>query len=38
MKDRFDLFGSLPDTIEAEWIEQIETLEEKLDEYINAQK
>lgn len=38
MKDRFDLFGSLPDTIEDEWIEQIETLDEKLDEYINAQK
>jgi hypothetical protein len=38
MKDRFDLFGSLPDTIEDEWIEQIETLDEKLDDYINAQK
>ncbi|MGF1482570.1 MAG: phospholipase D-like domain-containing anti-phage protein [Cyanophyceae cyanobacterium] len=38
MKNRFDLFGSLPDTIEDEWIEQIETLDEKLDEYINAQK
>ena len=38
MKDRFDLFGSLPDTIEDEWIEAIETLDEKLDEYINAQK
>jgi len=38
MKDRFDLFGSLPDTIEDTWIENIETLDEKLDEYINAQK
>jgi hypothetical protein len=38
MKDRFDLFGSLPDTIEDEWIDQIEVLDEKLDEYINAQK
>lgn len=38
MKDRFDLFGSLPDTIEDEWIEHIETLDEKLDEYISAQK
>lgn len=38
MKDRFDIFGSLPDTIEDEWIEQIETLDEKLDEYIDAQK
>jgi SNF2 family DNA or RNA helicase len=38
MRDRFDLFGSLPDTIEDTWIENIETLDEKLDEYINAQK
>ncbi|WP_346293732.1 phospholipase D-like domain-containing anti-phage protein [Sphaerothrix gracilis] len=38
MKDRFDLFGSLPDTIEDSWIKNIETLDEKLDEYINAQK
>jgi Helicase conserved C-terminal domain/PLD-like domain/SNF2-related domain len=38
MKDRFDLFGSLPDTIEDTWIENIETLDEKLNEYINAQK
>ncbi|WP_216277856.1 hypothetical protein [Phormidium tenue] len=28
----------MPDTIEDEWIEQIETLDEKLDGYINAQK
>lgn len=38
MKDRYDLFGSLPDTIKDEWIEDIETLGERLDEYINAQK
>ncbi|KKI99565.1 phospholipase D-like domain-containing anti-phage protein [Prochlorothrix hollandica] len=38
MKDRFDLFGSLPDTIEDTWIENIETLDEKLDEYIDAQR
>ncbi|MEM9814797.1 MAG: phospholipase D-like domain-containing anti-phage protein [Cyanobacteria bacterium P01_D01_bin.6] len=38
MRDRFDLFGSLPDTIEDTWIENIETLDEKLDEYIDAQK
>ncbi|WP_204138805.1 phospholipase D-like domain-containing anti-phage protein [Halomicronema sp. CCY15110] len=38
MRDRFDLFGSLPDTIEDTWIKNIETLDEKLDEYINAQK
>ena len=38
MKNRYDLFGSLPDTIRAEWIEDIETLGERLDEYISAQK
>lgn len=38
MRDRFNLFGSLPDTIKDEWIEDIETLGEKMDEYINAQR
>ncbi len=38
MRNRYDLFGSLPDTIKDEWIEDIESLGEKLDEYINAQK
>ncbi|GHU10646.1 DEAD/DEAH box helicase [Betaproteobacteria bacterium] len=38
MKDRWNLFGSLPDTITDEWIEDIETLGERLDEYIDAQK
>lgn len=38
MKNRYDLFGSLPDTIKDEWIDDIEILGEKLDDYINAQK
>lgn len=38
MRDRYNLFGSLPDTIKDEWIDDIETLGEKLDEYIDAQK
>jgi hypothetical protein len=38
MRDRYDLFGSLPDTIRDEWIADIETLGEKMDEYINAKK
>lgn len=38
MRDRYDLFGALPDTIKDEWIEDIETLGEKMDEYIDAQK
>ena len=38
MKNRYDIFGSLPDTIKDEWIDNIETLDEKLDGFINAQK
>ena len=38
MRDRFNLFGSLPDTIKDEWIDDIETLGLRMDEYINAQK
>lgn len=34
MRNRFDLFGSLPDTIKDEWIEDIESLGEKMDQYI----
>ena len=30
------LFGSLPDTIKDDWIEDIETLDEKMDQYIDA--
>ncbi len=35
MKDRYDIFGSLPDTIEDDWIESVEKLEERMDEYIH---
>jgi superfamily II DNA or RNA helicase len=38
MKNRYNIFGSLPDTIKDEWIEDIESLGERLDEYIEAQK
>jgi hypothetical protein len=38
MPDRYDLFGSLPDTIKDEWIDDLETLGEKMDEYIDAQR
>ncbi|RLA45634.1 MAG: hypothetical protein DRR42_19180, partial [Gammaproteobacteria bacterium] len=37
MKDRYDIFGGLPDTIRDDWIEDIETLGEKMDEYIETQ-
>jgi SNF2 family DNA or RNA helicase len=36
MRDRFDLFGTLPDTITDDWIEDIEKLGEYLDQYIDA--
>jgi len=29
------IFGSLPDTIEDDWIESVEELEERMDEYIH---
>lgn len=32
------IFGGLPDTIEDEWIETVETLEEMMDEYIHLRK
>jgi superfamily II DNA/RNA helicase len=38
MKDRYDIFGGLPDTIEDEWIDTVETLEEMMDEYIHLRK
>ncbi len=38
MKDRFDIFGSLPDTIEDDWIEDQERLEEMIDKYIHLRK
>lgn len=38
MRDRFDLFGSLPDTIKTEWIDDFEALGVKMDEYIDARR
>ncbi len=38
MKDRYDIFGGLPDTIEDEWIENVEKLEEMMDEYIHLRR
>ena len=38
MRDRYDLFGSVPDTIKDEWIDDIEALGQKMDEYIGAQR
>jgi hypothetical protein len=38
MKDRYDIFGGLPDTIEDDWIESVEKLDEMMDEYIHLRK
>ncbi|MCE7987119.1 MAG: DEAD/DEAH box helicase [Caldilinea sp. CFX5] len=38
LKDKYDIFGGLPDTIEDEWIENIEKLEAMMDEYIHLRK
>ena len=35
MKDRYDIFGSLPDTIEDDWINSMEDLDQRMDEYIH---
>ena len=38
MKDRYDIFGGLPDTIEDEWIENVEVLEDMMDDYIHLRQ
>lgn len=38
LKDKFDIFGGLPDTIEDEWIETEERLETMMDEYIHLRQ
>nr|MBF0223257.1 DEAD/DEAH box helicase family protein [Desulfobulbaceae bacterium] len=38
LKDTFDIFGSLPDTIEDEWIESEELLKERIDQYIHERE
>ncbi len=38
MRDRFDLLGSLPDTIEADWIDEIEKLDEQLSQFTTRKR
>jgi hypothetical protein len=38
MKDKFDIFGGLPDTIEDDWIETEERLEEMMDQYVHLRQ
>jgi len=35
---KFDIFGGLPDTIEDDWIESEEKLNQMMDEYIHLRK
>ena len=38
MKDRYDIFGSLPDTIDDEWIENVDHLEEVMNQYMHLRE
>jgi hypothetical protein len=38
LRDKFDIFGGLPDTIEDDWIDNVEHLEAKMDEYMHLRK
>ncbi len=38
MQDRYNIFGTLPDVIEDDWIEDIETLAERLREFTTKKK
>lgn len=38
LKDKFDIFGGLPDTIEDEWIESVEKLEAMMDRFIHLRQ
>jgi superfamily II DNA or RNA helicase len=38
LKDKFDIFGSLPDTIDDDWIENAEKLDEMMNQYIHMRQ
>ncbi|WP_343409817.1 C-terminal helicase domain-containing protein [Candidatus Amarolinea dominans] len=38
LKDKYDIFGGLPDTSDDEWIENVEELEVKMDQYIHLRQ
>ena len=38
LKDKYDIFGGLPDTIEDEWIDSIEKLEAMMDQYVHLRQ
>ena len=38
MRDRYDIFGNLPDTIDDDWIEEVERLDEMMDQYMHLRQ
>jgi hypothetical protein len=38
LRDKFDIFGGLPDTIEDDWIESVEMLETMMDQFIHLRQ
>jgi superfamily II DNA/RNA helicase len=38
LKDKFDIFGGLPDTIEDDWIESVEKLEAMMEQFIHLRQ
>jgi hypothetical protein len=38
MRDRYDIFGTLPDVIEDDWIHDIERLDDRLKDFTNRKK
>ena len=38
LRDTYDIFGSIPDTIEDDWIQNEEDLKDRMDEYIHERK
>lgn len=38
LRDTYDIFGSLPDTIDDDWIEDEEDLQNRVDEYMHERK
>jgi len=38
LKDTYDIFGSIPDTIDDEWIDEEERLKERMDEYMHERE
>lgn len=38
LKDKFDIFGGLPDTIEDDWIETEERMEDMMNEYVHLRE